>query len=122
MTALPSVKQMVNRASEGHYKALKAFRDTTALVSTTTPDSAVRGYMSALRTLRAWECINGDQLTDRGRELIAAYEEKWGLRACTCGGSDYASCLCNLSPREWLAYAKTNPNVDQGLTLPKGLQ
>jgi hypothetical protein len=44
------------------------------------------------------------------------------LRVCTCGGSDYVSCLCNLSPREWLAYAKTNPRVDQGLTLPKGLQ
>lgn len=44
------------------------------------------------------------------------------LRVCTCGASDYVSCLCELSPREWLEYAKTNPNVDQGLTLPKGLQ
>jgi hypothetical protein len=44
------------------------------------------------------------------------------LRRCTCGGSDYVSCLCNLTPREWLAYAKTNPRVDQGLALPKELQ
>lgn len=44
------------------------------------------------------------------------------LRRCTCGGSDYASCLCNLTPREWLAYAKTNPLVDQGLRLSKGMR
>jgi len=43
-------------------------------------------------------------------------------RYCTCGGADYVSCLCGLTPREWLDYAKTNPRVDQGLTLPKGLQ
>lgn len=44
------------------------------------------------------------------------------LRVCTCGGSDYASCLCNLTPREWLAYTKTNPLVDQGLRLSKGMR
>lgn len=43
-------------------------------------------------------------------------------RYCTCGATDYASCLCNLTPREWLDYAKTNRNVDQSITLPKELQ
>lgn len=51
-----------------------------------------------------------------------AWKPEGELRACTCGGSDYVSCLCNLTPREWLAYAKTNPRVDQGLALPKELQ
>src|SRR5438445_4879018 len=54
--------------------------------------------------------------------LTPAGWEAMPLRLCTCGGHDYVSCLCNLTPREWLAYAKTNPLVDQGLTLPKGMR
>lgn len=54
--------------------------------------------------------------------LTPAGWEAAPLRVCTCGGRDYVSCLCNLTPREWLAYAKTNPLVDQGLTLSKGMR
>lgn len=82
MTArtLPSVKQMANRMNTGHYNALKAFRDAASLEHSGMTDGAVRGYLTVLRTLRGWDCIEGDAITDRGRALIAAYETKWGIK------------------------------------------
>lgn len=76
MAAVPSVKQMINRANSGHLKALRAYRDGTLAVGPTEPDSAVRGMMTVLRTLRGWGCVEGDVLTDRGCALLAALEQR----------------------------------------------
>lgn len=70
----PSIKQMMNRANSGHLRALRACRDNTTAVNDAEPISAVRGMMTVFSTLRRWGCVEGDQLTGRGRELLAHME------------------------------------------------
>jgi len=72
----PGIAQMVNRSNSGHLKALRSVRDSSVMVGASEPASAVRGAMTVLSTLRRWECIEGDALTDRGRDLLAALEER----------------------------------------------
>lgn len=109
MSRQPSVEQMAHRAYEGHYNALMALRDGATLAG-----QADGGWNErVIETLRRWECIAGGQITQRGLEVIAAYEKKHRLRRCTCGARDYASCGCDLRPTEWLAHARTSPLVDQ---------
>lgn len=118
MSPLPSPDQMAVRSYDGHYKALNAFRDEKAtLVGRVDCD----WNETVIQTLRRWKCLDGDKITQRGLETIAAYEKLHRLRRCTCGASDYASCGCDLYPTEWLAHAQANPQVDQGLTLSKEL-
>lgn len=74
MNKPPSIKQMVNRANSGHLRALRACRDDTLAVSEAEPMSSVRGMMTVFSTLRRWGCVEGDQLTERGRELLTALE------------------------------------------------
>ncbi|HET6916264.1 MAG TPA: hypothetical protein VFH56_09275 [Acidimicrobiales bacterium] len=81
MTKLPSIKQMANRANSGHYAALLATRDKRRAVGPNAYMSEIRGMMTCLSTLRAWGCIDGDELTDRGRELLRVLDETrkpWG--------------------------------------------
>lgn len=54
-------------------------------------------------------------LTEAGWEAARSV-----VRPCTCGGAHYSSCLCNLTPREWIEFAKTHPRVDPSVALPKG--
>lgn len=76
MSALPSVKQMLNRAQSGHLKALQAIAEGRVILGSAAFDSEIRGMRICLSTLRKWECIAdaaGDLvLTDRGRALLAA--------------------------------------------------
>jgi hypothetical protein len=81
-TKSPSVAQMVCRSLDKHRAALRAYRDGKPLVSPTCPSNAfpyeMRRAQSAAAKLSEWGCVEGGALTERGRELVAAIEAKWG--------------------------------------------
>jgi hypothetical protein len=72
----PSIKQMAARALSGHQKALRALRDDRPVISANAYPSEIRGMRTVLRTLHRWDCINDDGITDRGRELLAALDQR----------------------------------------------
>lgn len=69
---LPSVKQMVCRSNDGHRGVLRRLAaDPDAVVCNRHQNP--RGVMIVCATLRNWGCLDGWTITDRGRELLAAY-------------------------------------------------
>lgn len=92
---LPSVAQMVNRANDGHHKALRRIADETELLWAGAGMGEVRGMRIVLSTLEgSWEAITTDGeprtpecryvLTDRGVDLLLALDrraDKAGERA-----------------------------------------
>lgn len=72
---LPSVPQMVNRSLHGHHKALRCLADGNRFHGPGAGMGAQRGLRTIVATLRRWECMTeGEQITDRGRELLAALD------------------------------------------------
>lgn len=69
---LPSIAQCLNRMHELHARALRGERPTAA-----SPMWALRGYDAAAKTLRRWGAMDGATVTDRGRELLAAWEARY---------------------------------------------
>lgn len=74
--SLPTVPQMKNRATDGHRKALAAIAEGRPAVRPGAYASEVRGMRTVLATLARWECTTADGLTDRGRDLLAALNER----------------------------------------------
>lgn len=72
----PTVAQMVTRSNTGHLRLLRAYRDDSTATGPATTDASIRGLMTALRTLRRWGCVEGDALTDTGRDLLARLEAR----------------------------------------------
>lgn len=70
--ALPSVKQMKVRAMSGHKNALEAIRDGKPVAWAGSSLGEIRGYRTVLSTLRRWECITEDGITERGEQLLEA--------------------------------------------------
>lgn len=73
-TTLPTVPQMRSRSLDGHRKALRAIAEDRDILGPTARPSEIRGMRTVLATLRRWDCITDDGLTDRGRELLAALD------------------------------------------------
>ena len=67
----PSIRQMRARMMAGHRQLLEAARDGRKI--TTISHGAARGYQTCRATLIGWGCIEGDELTDTGRALLAEY-------------------------------------------------
>lgn len=73
----PTVKQMVARSLPVHRHILASIADGTGIASPTARGSEIRGYKTALQTLKRWRCIevvgaNALALTDGGRALLEA--------------------------------------------------
>lgn len=66
----PSIAQMRARANSGHRQVLEAIRDGRKLASIRIGDA--RGLMTCRATLIGWGAIEGESLTDTGRDLLAA--------------------------------------------------
>ena len=72
---LPSIAQMRCRSESGHLKILRAKAAGTQYVNATTSLSELRGFRTARLTLIRWGCLtteDGEEITDRGRALLAA--------------------------------------------------
>ncbi len=76
MNAMPSVAQMAHRCLDGHEHALRAIADGRPVIREGAFASEIRGMRTVLSTLRRWECIDDAGLTERGRELLAAFDER----------------------------------------------
>lgn len=70
MSNPPSITQCLNRMLPIHAKILRGEGEQSPL------DSAWRGYARAARTLRQWSAMDGSVITDRGRELLAAWDAR----------------------------------------------
>jgi len=66
----PSMKQMRARMNSGHRQLLEAVRDGRKLIAGRISDA--RGLMTCRSTLVMWGAIEGDDLTEIGRQLLAA--------------------------------------------------
>lgn len=81
MSAFPSVKQMAQRANDGHRKALRKLStpDGGLLVHASEPDSSVRGMMTVMRTLSRWGCVEGRDriVTERGSALLTELDARY---------------------------------------------
>lgn len=77
---LPSIRQMAQRANEGHLKALLRLIGGRPVVASTEPPSAIRGMRTVMATLARWECtevVNGHTYaTERGCTLAGALVDK----------------------------------------------
>jgi hypothetical protein len=67
--ATPSIRQMVQRSNSGHRSALDAVAEGRPALRPGAYASEYRGMRIVFSTLRRWGCIDGDQLTERGRQL-----------------------------------------------------
>jgi hypothetical protein len=76
MNGLPSIKQMLNRANSGHRRALNAIAHSKPLLGPTAYAGEIRGMQSVLSTLRRWDCVSNDGLTERGEELRTLLNER----------------------------------------------
>lgn len=74
MDRQPSIKQMVNRANSGHRQMLRHYAGGTKADPQTMGE--LRGLKTVMATLRAWGCVDSGQITDRGRELLVALDER----------------------------------------------
>lgn len=73
------MKQMVVRANQGHHRVLSHWDAKPGTVIATAMDSvgSLRGLRTVAQTLRRWGCVTPEgALTDRGRELLAALNER----------------------------------------------
>jgi hypothetical protein len=64
----PSIRQMRARMNSGHLQVLEALRDGRKLTAGRMSDA--RGLMTCRDTLVKWGAIDGEALTDIGRELL----------------------------------------------------
>lgn len=65
---LPSVAQCLNRMHDLHARVLGGEKPDGAA-----PLWVCRGYDAAAKTLRRWGAMDDATVTDRGRELLAAW-------------------------------------------------
>lgn len=73
---LPSLPQMVNRSASGHRRVLAAIANGDPIGTVHDSPGALRGLRICLQTLYRWQCIDGETLTERGRELLAALDAR----------------------------------------------
>lgn len=72
---LPTVRQMEVRCNPGHVRLLEAFRDGRKIPEPCSMGE-LKGLKTVLATLYRWDCLDGDSLTERGSELLAAWKAK----------------------------------------------
>jgi hypothetical protein len=85
----PTIKQMVHRArsaGDGHRTALRHIAEGTPVLREGAFVSEIRGMQTVIGTLRRWGCVTTErvgagqyntEITERGRELLAALNEAW---------------------------------------------
>jgi hypothetical protein len=77
MTTTPSHLQMVNRSNSGHLRVLRAVAAGVPVAGPETSIGTLRGLRTVAGTLRAWGTVDAEwNLTDRGRDLLAALETR----------------------------------------------
>lgn len=73
-----SIGQLLNRMHSGHRHALLwAAGEKPHPVQPSSPDWSHRGFIKTRNTLRRWGALDGDTLTEIGRELLAAHKAKY---------------------------------------------
>jgi len=73
----------------------------------------------AVIRLEGGQIAKTDSFKEAAKALIDEHLDQCDcLKPCSCGARDYASCLCNLSPAEWMEHAKTHPHVDPSVWRP----
>jgi hypothetical protein len=69
---------MVNRCNDMHIRVLRAALADEQLNTTAWTAGSFRGARVAIGTLARWGCLDAGKVTERGQQLLAAWDTKFG--------------------------------------------